>query len=245
MNCEELRDHYELYAMGAAGEPEKSEIRDHLNRGCEDCMAGMKRARSIASFLGGAAPPAAPSTKLRRRILASAGVEQRSFGWAPFLALTTALSLFAAFYFSGREREFARISTGLRDQLGRQNVELTRLSEAFAILNGPDTTSVSFGPGQNAPPKGRVFMNPSKGVLLIASNLPPAPQGKRYEMWVIPKGGKPVPAGLFQSESDGSAMHIQLGSVDLTATQAVAVTMEDAAGAQVPTPPILFVASLQ
>jgi hypothetical protein len=245
MNCEELSDHYELYAMGVAGEPEKSEIRDHLNRGCEDCMAGMKRARSIASFLGGAAPPAAPSTKLRRRILASVGVEQKSFGWAPFLAMATALSLFAAFYFSGREREFARTANNLRDQLGRQNVELTKLSEAFAILNGPDTTTVSFGTGRNAPPKGRVFMNPSQGVLLIASNLPPAPRGKTYEMWVIPKGGKPVPAGLFQSEIDGSAMHIQRGSVDLSATAAVAVTMEDEAGALEPTMPTLIVAALQ
>jgi hypothetical protein len=245
MSCEELRDYYELYAMGAAGEPEKSEIRDHLNRGCEDCMAGMKRARSIASFLSGTAPPGAPSPKLRRRILAAVGVEQRRFGWAPFLAMATALSLFAAFYFSGREREFARIAENLRDQLGRQNVELTRLSEAFAILNGPDTTTVSFGAGRSAPPKGQVFMNPSRGVLLIASNLPPAPPGKKYEMWVIPKGGKPVPAGLFQSESDGTAMHIQRGSLDVRATGAVAVTLEDQAGAPQPTSAILLLASLE
>jgi anti-sigma-K factor RskA len=64
-------------------------------------------------------------------------------------------------------------------------------------------------------------------------------------MWVIPKGGKPVPAGLFQSESDGTAMHIQRGSVDLSATAAVAVTMEDEAGAQEPTSPILIVAPFQ
>jgi hypothetical protein len=245
MNCEELHDHYELYAMGVAGEPEKSEIRDHLNRGCEDCMAGMKRARSIASFLGGMAPSMAPSSKLRRRILASVGVEQRRFGWAPFLALATALSLFAAFYFSGRERDFANTATSLRDQLGQQRTEITRLNEAFAILNGPETTATSFGAGKLSPPKGRVFMNPSQGVLLIASNLPPAPAGKKYEMWVIPKGGKPVPAGLFQSESDGTAMHIQRGTLDLRATAAVAVTMEDEAGALEPTSPTLIVAALQ
>jgi hypothetical protein len=245
MNCEELRDHYELYAMGVAGEPEKSEIREHLNRGCEVCMAEMKRARTIAALLGGSAPPMAPSPKLRRRILASVGFEQKRFGWAPFLAAATALSLVAAFYFSGREREFAELATRLRDQLGRQTIELTRLNEAFAIVNGPDTTVTSFGAGQPAPPKGRVFVNPAQGVLLIASNLPPAPAGKKYEMWVIPKGGKPVPAGLFQSQSDGSAMHIQHGPVDVSATAAVAVTMEDQAGAPQPTSAILIAAPLQ
>jgi anti-sigma-K factor RskA len=104
---------------------------------------------------------------------------------------------------------------------------------------------VAFGTGRDAKSKGRVFMNPSQGVLLIASNLQPAPKGKKYEMWVIPKGGKPVPAGLFQSQGDGSAMHIQRGSVDLTATAAVAVTVEDEAGAQAPTSPIVIVAALE
>lgn len=245
MSCEELQDYYELYAMGVAGEPEKSEIREHLNRECEVCMAGMKRARAIAAILGGTASAATPSPKLRRRILASVGFEQKHFGWAPFLTAATALSLCAAVYFGGRERDFAEMAARLRDQLGRQNVELTRLNEAFVILNGPETRAVSFGASQPQPPKGRVFVNPSQGVLLIASNLPPAPSGKVYEMWVIPKGGKPARAGEFQSQSDGTAMHIHRGPVDVSATGAVAVTLENEGGADVPTMPILAVAALQ
>src|SRR3982074_1203117 len=103
MNHEELRDQYELYAMGVADEAERSEIHEHLNRGCEVCMGEMKRAREFAALLIGAAPPAAPSPKLRRRILASAGFEKRS-EWAMVWALPVALALFAAIYFSGRER---------------------------------------------------------------------------------------------------------------------------------------------
>jgi len=30
MNCEELREHYELYALDIAEEPERSEVRAHL-----------------------------------------------------------------------------------------------------------------------------------------------------------------------------------------------------------------------
>ena len=61
MNCNDLREYYELYAIGVADEPERSEIRAHLNRECEECMQGMKRAREIASLLAGSAPSAAPS----------------------------------------------------------------------------------------------------------------------------------------------------------------------------------------
>ena len=44
MNCNELREYYELFAIGVAEEPERSEIRAHLNRKCEVCMAGVKKA---------------------------------------------------------------------------------------------------------------------------------------------------------------------------------------------------------
>ena len=65
MNCEELREHYELYALNIAEEPERGEIREHLNRGCEVCLSGVKQALQIAALLGASAPAATPSSKLR------------------------------------------------------------------------------------------------------------------------------------------------------------------------------------
>jgi anti-sigma-K factor RskA len=78
----------------------------------------------------------------------------------------------------------------------------------------------------------------------MASNLPPAPAGKLYEMWMIPKNGNPLPAGLFQSETNGTAMHIRRGAVDLNETGAVAVTVENEQGADQPTSQPLIVAAL-
>jgi hypothetical protein len=244
MNCTELREHYELYAIGAADEPERGEIRAHLNRECEVCMEGMKRAREVVTLLGGTAAPAAPSPKLRRRILASAGYEERRFGMAPFLAGALAFALIACVYFAGRvsdvKRELIRASDLNRDQ----RMELTRLNEVFAIVNGADTSVSTFGEGKTQPTHGKVFVSPSRGVLLVASNLPPAPAGKAYEMWIIPKGGKPVPAGIFQSTAEGDATHVQRGKVDPNA-DLVAVTLEDAGGASQPTTTPLFAAQLR
>ncbi len=240
MNCEELQGQYELYAMGVAEDPERSEIREHLDRGCEVCMKEMTRARQVASLIGAAVAPAAPSSKLRRRILASIGVEQRGFGWAPWMGLLAALSLVGIFYFAARERSSLEELAAVRVDMSRQAVELTRLNEAMTIMNGPDTKQVNFGAGA----KGKVYVNPASGVLLMATNLPPAPAGKAYEMWVIPKGAKPVPAGMFQSQADGTAMHIQPGPVNIDGAT-IAVTMEDQAGVAQPTSAILIVAPLQ
>lgn len=240
MTHEELRDQYDLYAIGVADEPVRDEIRGHLARGCEECMLQIKRSRELAALVGVAPDAAAPSPRLRRRILAAIGHEQRRFGLAPWLGLATALSLFGAFYFSAREREFAQLALNLRDQMRRQTIELTRLNDAFAILSGPSTIEVGFGQG----PKGKVYIDRSRGVLLIASNLPPAAPGKIYEMWTIPKGGKPVPAGLFQPQPGGGALHLQTGPVDPNLA-IVAVTVEDEGGAQQPTSTPIIAAALQ
>ena len=141
-------------------------------------------------------------------------------------------------------RNYAQETTLLRAEVARRTGEVARLTEAFAILSGPNTTEASFGGQQPRPPQGKVFVNPSRGVLLIASNLPRTPADKIYEMWIIRKGAKPVPAGLFQSESDGNAMHIRPGMVDMASTAAVAVTVENQAGADQPTTAPLIVAAL-
>ena len=239
MNCDELREFYELYALGVADEPERGEIRAHLDRGCEVCMIGVKRGIEMSALLGGTAPAAAPPARQRRRILASAGFEENKFGWLMFWVAAAALSLVAAVYFSGRERQFAEDTLRLQDQVRSQTTELTHLQEMLAMIGGPDTVVTSFGEKQ--PAKGKVYANP-RGIVLMASNLPVAPAGKMYEMWVIPKGAKPQPAGMFQSTADGVAMHMIYRSV--AAGDTVAVTMEVADGVDAPTSPILILAPL-
>jgi hypothetical protein len=239
MSHEELLDYYELYALGTAEEPERGEIRAHIERGCEVCAAHVQRARQLAALVGVSAPPAAPSARLRRRILASAGHEERHFGWTMLLAATTLMGLFGAVYFGGRERQYTEEAVQLRRQLRSQTIQVTRLYEAFAIVGDRDTVEASFGQG----PRGKVFVNRSRGVLLIASNLPPAPEGKTYQMWVIPKDGKPVPAGLVHSDASGTAMHVQPGAVPENAA-VVAVTLEPQGGSDQPTTTPLLAATL-
>ena len=37
MTCDELRPDYVLFAMGVLEDPERSELRAHLERGCQVC----------------------------------------------------------------------------------------------------------------------------------------------------------------------------------------------------------------
>jgi hypothetical protein len=254
MNCDELRDQYELYALGIAEDPEASEIRAHLNRACPTCVPGVRGARELITLIGATAPAAEPPARLRKRVLAAVGGRTASrWNWSPVWAAVAAGALIAAVVFNIRAHRSAAELAQAAGELQRvqsesaaQTRELARLNEAVAILNQPDVKQVIFGGGAPQPPRGRVFLDPTRGVLLLASNLPPAPAGKTYEMWVIPKakGSKPVPAGLFQSAADGTAMHVLPGPVDVAGTAAVAVTLERAAGATEPNLPPVFAAGL-
>ena len=44
MTCEQLRDEYELHALGLSEIPERWEIENHLSNGCSNCRSGIRNA---------------------------------------------------------------------------------------------------------------------------------------------------------------------------------------------------------
>jgi len=227
--------------LGIAEDPEAREIRAHLHRDCQNCVRGMRSARELISVIGATEPAGQPSAPLRERVFSMAGGQPAS-GWncSPASAATAGALIAVIALTDWTVAEWSRTAVELRRTQSKavaQTRELARVKEAFAILYLPDTKEVVFGGSAPLPPRGRVFLDASRGVLLLASNLPPVPAGKTYEMWIIPKakGGKPVAAGSFQPAADGTAMHALLGPVKIEATGVVAVTVEPAIGVPQPT----------
>jgi anti-sigma-K factor RskA len=238
MTCEDLRDSYELYSLGLLDGEEKREVEAHLERNCAVCQKYLKDALAVNALMLSQVQEVVPPSRLRRRVMASVGMERAGWGWVA--ALAAACSLVVALWLGVEKRATDRELANARIILQGTVAERDRLEQAFTFLNQPETRQVNFGQGQPAPPRGNFFLNPRMGVLLIASNLPALPAGKAYEMWVIPKGGPPRPAGLFQSGPQGNAMHILTGAVDSNVT--LAVTVEPEAGSPAPTSNILFAA---
>ena len=182
-------------------------------------------------------PEVIPPSRLRRRVMASVGQERA--GWEWVAAMAAACALIVALWLGVEKRTTDRELTNARTTLQQTVAERDQLELAFTFLNQPETRQVNFGQGQPAP-RGNFFLNPRMGVLLIASNLPALPAGKTYEMWAIPKEGAPQPAGLFQSGTQGTAVHILTGALDSNVT--IAVTIEPESGSPAPTSSVLFAA---
>src|SRR5207237_1367679 len=170
------------------------------------------------------------------------GVEKKPCGWISGFAAALACLFVAVVWFGAQDRQNEASLTAVQQQLQNSKAELAQVQQALAMLNEPETKQVIFGAGKPQPPHGRVFVNPRRGVLLLASNLPQAPAGKTYQLWVIPKGGAPKPAGLFQSDAGGNAAYLSRGVLDLSQTGAVAVTLEPEAGSPAPTTTPIIVA---
>jgi anti-sigma-K factor RskA len=243
MSCDELRDQYELYALGALEVEERSELDAHLRRTGDPCVDGVRRARERMTSLALMAPESQPPARLRAKVVSMVAEPKRTWAWTMLWVAAVACLAIAVVWLDNTRREQRLAIADARLEAQQKNVELTRLSEAFALMNDPAAKQLVFG--ESTPkPRGRVFVNPKQGVLLLASNLTPAPAGKIYEMWIIPKTGAPAPAGLFQSEADGTAMYLRKGTVDVATAGAIAVTLEPAAGSPAPTSTPLIVAAL-
>jgi anti-sigma-K factor RskA len=233
-NCQELAELYELYAMGALDGEEQTELEQHIGTGCAVCSDGIKHAAAMMQFLASMPEQAEVPSGLRKRIVASVGVSKPSRGWMVWLAATAALAI-TAIWLAGWNLDQGRALDTARAQIRRTTAELANAQLALQFLNEPETKQAVFGQGKPQPPRGSVLLNAQRGVLLIASHLPPAPAGKTYELWVIPKSGAPKPSGLFQSNAQGDAVYLRDGPVDLAATGAIAVTVEPEAGSNAPT----------
>jgi anti-sigma-K factor RskA len=219
MTCDELRADYTSYALGIADDPERAGITEHLERKCPTCVSGVVSAMATVTSMSGAVQVSKPPKRLRRRVIAAVAPEPRRWPSAIVVpwAITVALSI-------------ALITIGISGR--RQSGDTARLQQALSILNDPATRDVAFGQTEK-PSRGRVFVSPARGVVFIGASLPRIDPGKTFELWLIPAKGNPVPAGLFQSQPDATAVFVRPGPVENAAV--VAVTVEPEGGSAQPT----------
>jgi len=242
--CQELSELFELYAMGVLDDADQSDLREHLEAGCAVCAGELKRAVALVSMLSTMPEQVPPPARLRRRVLAGVGIEKSNLGWTAVLVAASLVLAAAVVWLNAENRRDSAALAEARAEIRRTAADLAGAQSALEFLNEPETKQLVFGQGRQQPPRGRVLLNANRGVLLIASNLPPAPNGKAYELWVIPKQGAPQPAGLFQSNVRGDALYLRGGAVDVATTGAIAVTLEPESGSQTPTSTPVLVASM-
>lgn len=229
MTCGELQPDYVAYALGIADEPERGEIADHLARNCPNCGPGVASAMATVAAMSGIVNVAQPPARLRKRVLASIERAPSSGKLGTLLPwiITAMVSI-------------ALVTIGITGR--RESGDTSKLQRALPILNDPGTRGVTFGEA-GKPSHGRVFVNPKMGVVFLGAGLPSIDSNKTFQLWVIPAKRNPITVGLFQSQSDATAVYVHAGAVeDVTRVE---VTVEAAGGSAQPSTTPIVVARLQ
>jgi anti-sigma-K factor RskA len=132
----------------------------------------------------------------------------------------------------------------LQPELKRFEIQSAEFAELKEFLHGTDAQQVSLH--EKAPlvkaPEGHTLYSAASGKLVFtATNMPPPPPGKAYELWLLPAaGGPPVPAGVFTPDIQGSAAVVFPDIPVNVQAAGFGVTVEDAAGSKTPTSPIIL-----
>jgi anti-sigma-K factor RskA len=119
----------------------------------------------------------------------------------------------------------------------RRQLDLTAAQAdlVVSILTAKDMQPVPMAGRENATASlARAFWSPTRGLLIVANDLPMPPPGRIYQVWVI-GGSGPVSAGLLGEQGTGRGMLIAPPPPGLTPGKViVAVTDEPPGGLAAP-----------
>jgi anti-sigma-K factor RskA len=247
----------ELLALGALPEKEAAEARAHL-AGCNECAGKLAEARGVAALMAFAVEQEMPSSAVKEKLMARIAAEQGTAAgtvparerrmereeaktpWWTWVLVPASLALAAVcLLLSWQNRKLALELQTARHAASEFHKERERAEEMVAVLAAPDTMTVKLaGTSDAAQASGVVKYNPRTGtVLYSASNLPPLPAGKVYQMWLVPTNGAPISAGLCTPNAMPEQWLWTAQVPPKTEAKAFAVTIEPAGGVPAPTGP--------
>lgn len=219
------------YAVDAVDDIERARFEDHL-AGCEVCRSEVVGLRAAAGMLA-SAEPVAPPPELRERVLAGIATmrplpprvsSQRAARrrWVPLLAVAAAFAIV--------------LGVGAAWQPWRDDDTSVTLTAADRVLQAPDAEEVTV---EVADARATLVRSRREGrAVLVTEDMPAAPRGKVYELWLQSPEGVMEPAGLMPPGENQTV----LLEGDASDAVGAGITVEPEGGSEEPSsePIVLF-----
>jgi anti-sigma-K factor RskA len=231
MDQERFEDFKDSYVLGALPEEERLEFERYL-MAHPDLQAEVEDLGTVAGLLAFSPREQEPPPELRHRIMATVEAEaahphtsRRSWLaglWEAVGVRDLALAA-AAVLVIGLFSWSMLLQGEVRDLQGRvQNLQSQPQGPQMIALGGRGTK-------QGA--RAELVTLEGDRAVLVAENMPPVPEGKTYQIWVI-KGDTPQPSGLFEPRGNAIAAVVEN---PVEGADTVAVTVEPEGGSKKPT----------
>jgi len=224
----DIHDLTAAYALDALDLEESETYEAHLAQ-CVRCREELANLGETATALAFGVTSPVPPERLRGQILAVTAADRENVVPLPvrrrWLAAAASVAACAAIGFG--------VWAGtLTHSLDRARATGARAEIEAQILADPNSQKTALKGGN-----GMLAVDPNGRGVLVVHRLPAAPSGQTYEAWVIPPGGAPRKAGLFNSK--GSMTMVPLAE-NVPKGSVVAATVERAGGVDKPTQTPVF-----
>jgi anti-sigma factor RsiW len=222
----DVHDLTAAYTLDALDSDDRGAYEAHLGA-CERCREELATLADTAGALAWAVESPVPPDRLRERILEAAAAERGNVVPLPvrpwLFRATAAAAAIAACAAVGFGVWAGTLSHSLNQERSARAAE----AQAMQIVADPASRKIALRGGS-----GVVAVDPSGRAVLVVRRLPAAPAGMTYEAWVIPKGGNPKRAGIF--DGGRSTTVVPLGE-GVPPGSVVAATIEKSGGVDAPT----------
>jgi anti-sigma-K factor RskA len=170
-----------------------------------------------------------------------------AMGWVGW-AVAAAVAVVAGLQFQQRhlvEQNLNAESAKLEQttqQAARAEQAMETLTEAGAMQVSLHIPQAPGAPVKLDPEGHAVYVARKASLVFVASHLDPLQPTKTYELWLLPTqpGVKPIPAGLFRPDANGSASVVMPALPAGVTAKGFGVTVENEGGSAVPTAPIVL-----
>jgi anti-sigma-K factor RskA len=227
---------YELldsYAFGILDEGERAAIEEHLNTGCAACSTRLREVSELSVRLASTVPQAEVPAHVKEQLMSRIGMTHhpaRSHrhqegaslaGWLWVAWGTAAVAVAAAGFLLWQTTalrrqidETSRLLAATTQNTGQMQSELVSLRNELTkyqhgpVLGEPGIRIVNLeGMDPNPRACGNVITRPDKSAgMLYVYRFPMAPEDKEYQLWGLRQDKPPISLGMFNVNTDGTAM---------------------------------------
>ena len=252
MDCEQVKELLDAYALGAADAAEAAAIKEHA-ADCVRCWSSLDEAQRVAASLALStvlqkAPPSLRSRVVaeteRRRWTVLAFAPNRLRGLWPAATGVLAAGAVAALAFALVLQAEVNDLRGDRDRLTAdvQNAGgvLTEQRQLMAVLAAPDAQQINLQPADPGSEALAVYYwsRSTRTGALLSNNLPPLHEGQVYHAWLLTSDDV-YDAGSFEAWNGVGQLSMDIKDVP-GRPAGIGVSIEDAAGAEKPREMFLF-----